>query len=100
MLEKGQTIKNYKELYEIMDCEAKAGDSKMTYLKELETLCKYHKDGHKLWKEFIKLVYNKLNGGGIMYCYNAYETMYNKYVLAGEVISDKNYNSSIKKYKR
>ena len=43
----GQTIKNYKELCELLDCKINAGDSKKSQLKELERHVKYHKEGNK-----------------------------------------------------
>lgn len=42
-----QTIKNYKELCDLLDWKISAGDSKKSQLKELERYCKYHKEGNK-----------------------------------------------------
>ena len=39
--------KNYKELCKAMEWEEKAGNSRVKQLKELESLCEYHKEGNK-----------------------------------------------------
>lgn len=44
---KGMKIKNYKELCDIMNWKITSGDSKKSQLKELDTLCEYHKEGNK-----------------------------------------------------
>ena len=41
------TYKNYKELCKAMGWEEKAGNSRVKQLKELESLCEYHKEGNK-----------------------------------------------------
>ena len=41
------TYKNYKELCKAMNWEEKAGNSRVSQLKELESLCSYHKEGNK-----------------------------------------------------
>lgn len=45
-LQIGQKIKNYKELCSVLNEKIKGGDAKKSQLKELERLCKYHKDGN------------------------------------------------------
>ena len=47
MLQKGQVIKNYKELCEIMSWKVSAGKQKQIQLKDLERYCIFHKEGHK-----------------------------------------------------
>lgn len=42
----GQTIKNYKELCSIIEEKVRTGNSKKAHLKELESLCDYHKKGN------------------------------------------------------
>ena len=42
-----KTYKNYKELCVAMDWKITDGSSKKKQLKELESLCKYHKEGNK-----------------------------------------------------
>jgi len=46
-LQEGQTIKNYKELCNILDWKISAGDSKKAQLKDLNLYCTYHKEGNK-----------------------------------------------------
>ena len=41
------TYKNYKELCKAMNWEEKAGNSRVSQLKELDSLCEYHKEGNK-----------------------------------------------------
>ena len=53
MLEVGE-YKNYKELCRAMGWKPVGGDTKVKHLKELESICKYHKDGYKF---IIKEVY-------------------------------------------
>ena len=53
MLEVGE-YKNYKELCEAMGWKPVGGDTKVKHLKELGSICKYHKDGYKF---IIKEVY-------------------------------------------
>ena len=55
-LKEGQTIKNYKELCEILDIKATTGNSKKSQLKELELYCNYIKDGNKY---IIQEIYNE-----------------------------------------
>lgn len=47
MLAKEQTFKNYKELANFMGWKEIRGNYMKARLKELETLCKYHKEGNK-----------------------------------------------------
>ena len=42
-----KTYKNYKELCKAMEWEEKAGNSRVSQLKELGSLCEYHKEGNK-----------------------------------------------------
>ncbi|MBZ9693385.1 GIY-YIG nuclease family protein [Clostridium sp. M14] len=54
-LQKGQTIKNYKELCSILDIKhATNGNTKNKQLEELKLYCKYEKDGNKF---VIKEIY-------------------------------------------
>ena len=48
MLKKGQVFKNYKELCEFMGWKSTGGDYKKARLKELDSLCKWHKEGNKI----------------------------------------------------
>ena len=50
------TYKNYKELCKAMNWEEKAGNSRVSQLKELESLCSYHKEGNKF---VIEEIYDK-----------------------------------------
>ena len=43
MLEK-KTYKNYKSLCETMGWKPTGGDTKIKHIKELESICKYHKE--------------------------------------------------------
>ena len=43
----GRVFKNYKELCEFMRWKPTGGDYKKARLKELDTLCKWHKEGNK-----------------------------------------------------
>ena len=51
----GQAYK-YKELCEVLGWKITTGNSKMAQLKELDTLCKYHKQGHSI---IIDEIYTK-----------------------------------------
>ena len=51
-----KTYKNYKELCKAMEWEEKAGNSRVKQLKELESLCEYHKEGNKF---IIDEIYDK-----------------------------------------
>ena len=53
-LTEGLVVKNYRELCEIMGWKPVGGDTKVKHLKELESICKYTKDGYKF---IIKEVY-------------------------------------------
>ena len=46
-LNKGDIIKNYKELCGLIDEKVKSGKSKLLQLKELERYVSYHNEGHK-----------------------------------------------------
>ena len=52
MLEVGE-YKNYKAICEAMGWKPVGGDTKVKHLKELESICKYHKDGYKFIIEEI-----------------------------------------------
>ena len=52
MLEVGE-YKNYKAICEAMGWKPVGGDTKVKHLKELESICKYHKDGYKFIVEEI-----------------------------------------------
>ena len=43
-----KTYKNYKQLCEDMGWSTVRGDTKVKHLKELDSLCKWHKDGNKI----------------------------------------------------
>ena len=47
-LENGQVFKNYKELCAFMGWKITAGDAKKRQLKQLNSLCEYHKDGNRI----------------------------------------------------
>ena len=47
MLEK-KTYKNWKEICEAMNWSTTGGDTKKKYLKQLDSMCKYHKEGFKI----------------------------------------------------
>jgi hypothetical protein len=55
-LEVKQTIKNYKELCNILNEKVKSGKSKQLQLKDFERYFKYHKEGNKF---IIDQIYNK-----------------------------------------
>lgn len=44
----GRVFKNYKELCKFMGWKPTGGDYKKARLKELDTLCKWHKEGNKI----------------------------------------------------
>ena len=52
MLEQ-KTYKNYKAICEAMGWKPVGGDTKVKHLKELESICRYHKDGYKFIVEEI-----------------------------------------------
>ena len=61
--------KNYKELCKAMNWSVKSGNTKIAQLKELDTLCKYHKKGNKfvideIYTEAKEKVDNRKNNGG------------------------------------
>ena len=47
-LTNGQILKNYKELCEVMNWKVQSGTSKMAQFKELDRICKWHKEGNKI----------------------------------------------------
>lgn len=55
MLEQG-VYKNYKELCKAMNWSTTGGNTKTKYLKELDSLCKWHKEGNKI---VIDEIYSK-----------------------------------------
>lgn len=64
-LKKGMSIKNYKELCNLLDIPVVAGDSKKAQLKELERYCKYRKEGNKFVIDTIySLPKEKVNNTG------------------------------------
>ena len=67
-LKKGQTFKNYKELCGFMGWKQTRGNYMKARLKELETLCKYHKEGNKfiideVYDKPLEKVDNRVNNG-------------------------------------
>ena len=54
-LEKQKIYKNWKELCEAMDWNNIGGDTKKKYLKILNSICEFHKDGQKI---IIDNIYN------------------------------------------
>ena len=48
MLKNGQVFKNYKELCGFMGWEIKSGNAKIAQFKELDRICKWHKEGNKI----------------------------------------------------
>lgn len=48
MLKNGQVFKNYKGLCEFMGWKSTGGDYKKARLKELDSLCRWHKEGNKI----------------------------------------------------
>ena len=55
MLEQ-RDYKNYKELCKAMNWSTTGGNTKTKYLKELDSLCKWHKKGNKI---VIDEIYSK-----------------------------------------
>lgn len=55
MLKEGMIFKNYKELCTHLGWEIKEGNSKKSQMKELDTLCKWYKQGQKI---VIELIYD------------------------------------------
>ena len=51
-----KTYKNWKEICETMGWKTTGGDTKRKYLKMLDSLCEYTKDGNKF---IVKIVYDK-----------------------------------------
>lgn len=47
-LKKGDSIKNYKEMCDLLGEKTEAGNSKKAQLREWERFFKYHKEGHKI----------------------------------------------------
>lgn len=43
-----KTYKNYRELCKVMNWSTTGGNTKTKYLKELDSLCKWHKEGNKI----------------------------------------------------
>ena len=63
-LHEGMVIKNYGELCKLLEIERTGGSSKRAQLKELDTYCSYHTQGHKIiideiYKERKKKVDNR-----------------------------------------
>lgn len=57
-LQVGQVFKNYKELCGFVGWNIKSGNAKIAQFKELDTICKWHKEGNKI---IIDEVYEKTN---------------------------------------
>ena len=55
MLEQ-KTYKSYKQLCEDMNWSITGGNTKVKHLKELDSLCKWHKEGNKI---VIDEIYSK-----------------------------------------
>ncbi len=60
-LKEGITFKNYNELCEFMNWKKIGGDYKKARIKELSTICKWHKEGYKfvieeVYKEQLKKI--------------------------------------------
>ena len=51
-----KTYKNWKEICEIMNWSTTGGNTKKKYLKQLDAMCKYHKEGNKI---VIDEIYSK-----------------------------------------
>ena len=51
-----KTYKNWKEICEAMGWKTTGGDTKRKYLKMLDSLCEYTKDGNKF---IVKIIYDK-----------------------------------------
>ena len=47
-LHEGMVIKNYKELCSLLEIEVFGGNQKKSQMKDLETYCKFHKEGQKI----------------------------------------------------
>ena len=47
-LHEGMVIKNYKELCALLEIEVFGGNQKRSQMKDLETYCKFHKEGQKI----------------------------------------------------
>ena len=65
----GKIFKNYKELCRFMGWKPTGGDYKKARLKELDTLCKWHKEGNKfvideVYSKSIDKVDNRVNNKG------------------------------------
>ena len=59
----GRVFKNYKELCEFMRWKVTTGESKKAQMKELDTICKWHKEGNKIVvDEVFAEVKNKEDG--------------------------------------
>ena len=70
MLEQ-RIYKNYRELCKVMNWSATGGDTKIKHLKELDSLCKWHKEGNKIIVDEIysepKEIKNNCKGKKNMY---------------------------------
>ena len=97
-LKEGQVIKNYKELCNILEIKVLTSNSKKAQIKELESLCKYTKEGNKfiiteIYKNPLQKVDNRINGNNSIYaeyidklilhmCSETYDSKYKKIELA------------------
>ena len=94
-LEKQKIYKNWKELYEAMDWNNIGGDTKKKYLKILNSICEFHKDGQKI---IIDNIYNNPlpivdNRGKHKRCIGNARKEYKEYKI------EKRYDNSIGIYK-
>ncbi|MBN7771838.1 hypothetical protein [Clostridium aminobutyricum] len=84
-LEKGQVIKNYKKLCEIIGVEEKDGNGKIAQMKELKRYCTFHTQGQKY---IIDEVYDipkgkndgRVNNGGHV-AHTIYEDLMDNLIL-------------------
>lgn len=68
-LEKGQVIKNYKELCKLLGVEVKGGKGKQYQMREIERYYKFRKEGYKfiveeVYSEPKEKIDNRVNNGG------------------------------------
>lgn len=71
-LKVGQVIKNYKELCELLDIEAKGGASKIAQHKEFDRYFEYEKQGHKyiitkIYENPKERIDNRMNGNNTVF---------------------------------
>ena len=71
-LKVGQIVKNYKELCELLDIEAKGGASKIAQHKEFDRYFSYNKQGHKyiitkIYENPKERIDNRMNGNNTVF---------------------------------